>query len=168
MSLYKHASLESTQVVPFKSLYDKILFGVVSYAIFTILYNFYVIGDDFIHYQKYIVGYTIGVASLILLILSIIKKKVIYFLLLAILYAICALNVMYTNTSPDGTPYHDAAIFWADPNRFLVLLYFIDIDIDSPRLWKYLEFWTPTLIFTFFFFKERSNEKKLLSSDSNF
>ncbi len=159
MSLYKQASPESTEVVPFKSLYDKILIGVISYTILTILYNLVMIGDGFIHYQKYIVGYIVGISSLILLILSIIKKKAIYFLLLSILYAICALNILYTNVSPEGTPIHESLIFWPDINRFLLPLYLINIDVDSPKVWITIDFLSPTLIFAFYFFKEKELSK---------
>lgn len=168
MSLYKQANSESTEVLPAKGLYDKILFVFLVFITLTVLFNFYNLGDAVLNYQKLIIGYIIGVASLFLLIFSFIKRNSIYLLLLAILYGICTIHDLYVNFTSDKIPFHEAAIFWADPNRFLSFFHLLKIPFGEVRFLLILDFLPPTLIFTFFFFKERSKEKKLLSENSSF
>lgn len=168
MSLYEHTSQVNKDVLLPKSLYDKILITFSSFTIIMIAFNFIMLGDVVFRYQEHIIGYLMGVLSLILLIFSLIRKNPTYFLLLAILYAICFFNNLYGNYIPD-----DDQLFWTAPNAIFSRLYYFSkintfLNIDLNLIRSIFDFFIPTLLFTFFFFQERSKEKKLLSNNSSF
>lgn len=174
MSLYEHSSPVSANSHSDKSVTDKILFVFILLTSISILFNFiyifYTIGDRVFTYEKAIIGYIVGLITLALLVFSLIKKNSIYFLLLAILYAICCINYLYAKNSPDGTPYYEALIFWADPNRFFGIIYFLPsiFELNLDVNFGIFEFLIPMLLFSFFFFIKRNKEKKLSSKNSSF